>query len=100
ADAGTATTLDWVGSDGQHGGGLIAPGVTSMRTQLRASTQLRAKQTPEQKGWLARDTDAAIATGTLYSAVALLDNAARELAPDRLLLTGGDAQALAPHLAR
>lgn len=99
ADAGTAITLDWVAADGRHGGGLIAPGVISMRAALRASTQLRPADAPAHSHWLASDTDAAIATGTLRSATALLDNAVRELAPDRLLLTGGEAALLAEHLA-
>lgn len=100
ADVGTALTLDWVGADGRHGGGLITPGVTSMRTALRAATQLRPTHMPDEHAWLARDTDSAIATGTLRSAVALLDAAASDLAPDRLLLTGGEAAMLAARLNR
>lgn len=99
ADVGTALTLDWVGADGAHGGGLIAPGVNSMRRALRQSTQLRPTQTPDANAWLARDTDSAIATGTLRCAITLLDAAACDLAPERLLLTGGEAALIAPRLA-
>lgn len=100
ADVGTALTLDWVGADGAHGGGLIAPGVNSMRLSLRRATQMRPTHTPDEHAWLARDTDSAIAAGTLRCAIALLDSAVADLAPDRLLLTGGEAALLAPRLAR
>lgn len=100
ADVGTALTLDWVSADGGHGGGLIAPGVNSMRAALRRTTQMRPTHTPDEHAWLARDTDSAIAAGTLRCAIALLDSAAAELAPERLLLTGGEATLIAPRLAQ
>lgn len=103
ADAGTALTLDFVDGliDGQarHRGGLIAPGVATMRDALRRDTQLRPRDDTAAASWLCRDTDSAIAAGTLRSAISLLDSAVRDLAPSRLLLTGGDAHLLAPYLA-
>lgn len=99
ADAGTATTLDWLDAEGRHGGGLITAGLGAMRSTLRANTQLRADDARLQRHWLATDTDTAIAIGTLRSAVALLDNAVADMRPERLLLTGGDAERLAPYLA-
>ncbi len=100
ADVGTALTLDWIDAHAHHGGGLIAPGVTSMRSALRASTQLRPSYMPAVQTGLARDSDSAIATGTLRCAIALLNATAQELAPDRLLLTGGEAEMIAPKLTR
>lgn len=100
ADAGTAITLDWIAADGQHGGGLIAPGLSAMRSALQAKTQLRPGTVEARAKWLASDTDTAISIGTLRSAVALLDSAVDDLQPDRLLLSGGDAETLAPHLAQ
>lgn len=99
ADAGTAMTLDWVGADGRHGGGLISVGLGAMRSTLRDNTQLRPDEGKLQRNWLATDTDTAIAAGTLRSTVALLDNAVAALKPERLLLTGGDAEIIAPYLA-
>lgn len=103
ADAGTALTLDFVDRliDGQarHCGGLITPGVATMRGALRRETQLRPSGDQVAATWLCRDTDSAIASGTLRSLVSLLDAAVRDLAPARLLLTGGDAGLLAPYLA-
>lgn len=100
ADVGTALTVDWIGADGRHGGGLIAPGVASMRLALQAATQLRPTQKSDVPVWLTRDTDSAIATGTLRCASAMLNAAALDLAPERLLLTGGEASLIAPGLAQ
>ena len=99
ADAGTALTLDFVDARGAHRGGLITPGVATMRAALRRQTQLRPSRENAAPVWLARDTDSAIAAGTLRSAISLLDNAVAELGPDRLLLTGGGGAELATHLA-
>jgi len=100
ADAGTALTLDWVDARGRHGGGLIAPGLQTMRSTLQSNTQLPPGNAQTAGGWLATETQAAITLGTLRTAVALLDNAVGELMPERLLISGGDAEILAPHLAR
>lgn len=100
ADVGTALTLDRIAADARHEGGLIAPGVTSMRSALRAVTQLAPTHTQGVPEWLARDTDHAIAAGTLRCAISLLDAAAAQMTPDRLLLTGGEAALLAAHLAQ
>jgi type III pantothenate kinase len=99
ADVGTALTLDWIGADGQHGGGLITPGIGSMRAALRATTQLRPEHLPAIDTWLTQDTASAIAAGTLRSVIALLDGAAAELAPDTLLITGGEAHWVIDRLA-
>ena len=99
ADAGTALTLDFVDGQSQHLGGLITPGVATMRGALRRQTQLRPNSEDSAPAWLSTNTDNAIAAGTLRSAISLLDTAVRDLVPARLLLTGGDAALLAPHLA-
>jgi len=99
ADAGTALTLDFVDGASRHRGGLITPGVATMRGALRRQTQLRPRSEDAAPSWLNTDTDSAIAAGTLRSAISLLDAAVDDLAPARLLLTGGDAALLAPHLA-
>lgn len=99
ADAGTALTLDFVDARARHQGGLITPGVDAMRGALRRRTQLRPNGNDAAARWLSRDTRSAIAAGTLRSAISLLNTAVRDLSPARLLLTGGDAALLAPHLA-
>lgn len=98
ADAGTALTIDFIDAEGRHQGGLIAPGVKTMRESLRERTQLRPAPDRIDDPWLARDTNAAIAAGTRNSAVSLLEAGAAHLAPERLLLTGGDAPLLVERL--
>lgn len=99
---GTALTLDLVDADGRHVGGRIAPSPTLMREALHA----RAAQLPVQGGRFevfAQDTEDALESGCLGSAVALVeqtlrDAAARLSTPPVLLLHGGGADVLAPHL--
>lgn len=98
ADAGTALTLDFVDADGRHRGGLIAPGLTTMRAAIAGGTRLQAEVGEYAPAWLADDTDPAVALGTLQAALSLIGEARRALAPDRLLLTGGEAERIAPHL--
>lgn len=97
-DAGTALTLDFVTADGSHHGGLICPGVATMRRALLGHTQLQLDTPDHALGWLAKDTDPAIALGSLQSALALLENAVRALQPERCIITGGEADLLRPHL--
>lgn len=98
ADVGTALTIDYVAGDGRHAGGLISPGVATMRDAIRADTQVRAADLAPGARMLGRSTDAAVGQGTLHAAVALLEHARASQAPARLLLTGGEAPLLAPHL--
>jgi type III pantothenate kinase len=95
---GTALTLDLLGADGIHHGGLIAPSPALMRESLAQ----RAPQLPEQGGVVvdfATDTLDALASGSTLSARALVERslhaAARRIgAMPTLLLSGGGAAAL------
>lgn len=99
---GTALTLDLVDADGRHVGGRIAPSPTLMREALHG----RAAHLPVQGGRydvFAQDTEDALESGCLGSAVALVEQTLRDAAarlpvPPALLLHGGGADALAPHL--
>lgn len=97
-DAGTALTVDYVDADGRHGGGLISPGVSTMRDAIRADTQVRAAEREPLAELLGRSTDAAVGQGTLYAALGLIGRARASLNPERVFLTGGEASWLAPHL--
>ena len=102
AGVGTALTVDLLDAAGRHVGGRIAPSPTQMREALHG----RARQLPVEGGRylpFAGDTDDALASGCLGAALGLLahsrDAAAQRLgAPVPLLLHGGGAAALAPHL--
>ena len=99
---GTALTIDLLDADGQHRGGRIAPSPALMREALHA----RAAQLPVVGGVyveFADDTETALASGCEGAALALVERsqqAATALlgtAP-RLLLHGGGATTLLPHL--
>lgn len=103
AGVGTALTIDLLDAQGQHHGGRIAASPTTMREALHA----RAVQLPPQGGQymeFADDTDDALASGCDGAAIALIERSREQArqrlqAPVDLLLHGGGAPALLPHLA-
>ncbi|MEN5059321.1 type III pantothenate kinase [Luteimonas sp. TWI1416] len=101
---GTALTIDLLDADGRHLGGRIAPSPTLMREAL----QRRVAQLPATGGRyleFASDTDDALASGCEGAAVALVERSLVQaemrigVTPD-LLLHGGGAADLQPHLPR
>jgi type III pantothenate kinase len=104
-DAGTAATFDLVLADGQHLGGLILPGVEMMRTSLLSGTQIPRIEAEPSEGLWAADTAPAVAAGSLHAIAALASRLYDRLATQvqtapRFVLTGGDAERLAPALDR
>ena len=107
ANAGTALTLDAVSAGGRHLGGAIIPGSTAMIAGIIKGTNgigRRARGARASRRRLfAADTASALAAGAQFAAAALIDRAvdeaARELrAVPLLILTGGAAPDLKPHL--
>jgi len=104
AGAGTALTLDALAADGQHLGGLIAPGPQLMQQSLLEAT---ARVRPERLGdilELADNTADAVASGCWHAAAALIERFATRMAPrlgatPTLILGGGDAARLVPLLS-
>lgn len=100
-DCGTAITIDALAADGQHLGGLIVPGLATMRRALLDNTsgiELRG-EAMEAVSLLARDTEGAVRGGTLYAAVAVIDRVVADvraaLGKDvARIITGGDAPIL------
>ena len=103
AGAGTALTLDALTVDGQHLGGLIAPGVQLMQRSLGVAT-VHART--EQAGDIvdvARNTADAVTSGCWHAAAALIERFVERMGPalggaPTLLLGGGDAARLLPLL--
>lgn len=101
ADLGSALTVDVLRADGRHLGGIIVPGLQAMRHGLNLGTALGMSQVslPDAPK-LGVDTESGIAAGALLALAGAVDGAvriAREmhgLSP-QLLITGGDANALA-----
>jgi type III pantothenate kinase len=103
ASAGTALTIDRLEPDGRHAGGLIAPGLAAMRAGLVAAAPALAGHVDGHAGpGLAVDSADAIASGCLQAALALIErcrSAGPGAPPWPLLLSGGDAARVRPHLA-
>jgi len=94
-DCGSALTLDILDHQGRHLGGVIAPGLRLMGDALTRGTSLPALG-GAVTATLGRDTQAAMAAGTLQALQGLVDRCRRQAPADaRLLLTGGDAGVIA-----
>jgi len=106
-DAGTAITIDVVAADGEHEGGYILPGLDLMRRALTDDTgdlaQFTAGEAADAGAAPApgRTTATAIAHGAVAAACALIDRCAHPSSGDnrRVVVTGGDAGRIVPHLA-
>ncbi len=105
-DAGTATTLDWLDGSGRHRGGLILPGLDLMRDSLNLRTAGIGWQTTGKRPAVFADNTAdAVIGGALHGTAATVRwflDAAREASGGecpRLVLSGGNAEALAIKLA-
>lgn len=103
---GTAMTLDAVSETGQHLGGMIVPGPDLMMSSLMHNTSdiaARAAQGAQDDVFFADNTLGCVYQGALHAAVALIEAAHARLAttagPVRLLLTGGAASRIQPHLS-
>jgi type III pantothenate kinase len=95
-DCGTAITVDVLGSDGRHMGGLISPGLTTMRNSLVSEAAALEFNHSIASLELAANTQAAIANGTLMAATGLISTTLQGLSDEyRLVITGGDAKQLA-----
>ncbi|HEV2622924.1 MAG TPA: type III pantothenate kinase [Frateuria sp.] len=100
---GTALTLDALAADGQHLGGLIAPGPRLMQQSLIGAT---AQVRPRNDGVLvdsADNTADAVVSGCWQAAAALVERFVARMAPrlggtPAVRLDGGDAAGLAPLL--
>jgi type III pantothenate kinase len=106
---GTALTIDLVDHDGQHRGGLIAPGPEMMlaslldRTHGIAERASRGGRRRHTIGPLADNTRDAIAAGCLTAAAAVIDRTIHQLARELgvrpvVFLTGGGAGSVHPLL--
>jgi len=99
-DAGTALTLDWVDENGQHLGGWIIPG---FRLQQQAVIGQTAKvfnnSMQHAQVALGTDTSSCLQNGCLSAAVAVILQGFSLQTATKVVLTGGDANLLLPHLS-
>ncbi len=97
---GTALTVDALGSDGRHHGGLIAPSPALMQRALVDATSGIRPTAPGSVVELACDTADAIASGSWLAAAGLIERmvgraGAWAASPPAIVLHGGDARTLA-----
>lgn len=99
-DAGTALKIDVVSAQAKHLGGSISPGIKMALSALQRNTAQLPQVHAEFDGQLGTDTIGCMRYGVVMSAVALIDRSVAALEGDySVILTGGDAALLAPHLA-
>jgi len=102
ADLGTAATIDLVDAKGQHRGGYIVPGIDLMRQALGIGTEgVSADDVALAPGAWGRATDECVAGGGRRALASLVASAVADpaAAGATLVLTGGDAERVAPWLA-
>lgn len=103
-DCGTAVTLDALTADGNFAGGVIFPGLALLRQSLAQGTAALPVAPGAVTSCLARSTADAIAAGTLYGLAGALERVLQEfertLGQLQMYITGGDAEQIAPYLAR
>lgn len=104
-DCGSAMTIDLVRADGQHQGGIIVPGLSMQLESMHHSLARVGKPCPVNNviGW-GRDTASAMMAGGMFSLVGgiefAMEYAKRDLGGyPRLIMTGGDAPQINPHLS-
>ncbi len=108
-DAGSAVTVDWIDDSGSFCGGAILPGLglqsRSLATETEALPQLQWDQ-PGSVSVPGKNTRDAIRGGILVGVSAAIDELivryrqTAQVGPDQLqvVVTGGDAATISPHL--
>lgn len=101
-DAGSAVTIDFVTSAGQHIGGFILPGSRMFRDCLLANTSIPRDADTEPGAVLGRDTATSVALGGLNAAAGIVERfttgSAALFPAERpvVVVGGGDAGQLVP----
>ncbi|MFQ5861595.1 MAG: type III pantothenate kinase [Candidatus Brocadiales bacterium] len=100
-DVGTAITIDVISNKGEFLGGVIAPGLESLKEALHTRTAFLPKvsvQRPQHV--LGKDTEKAVRTGLYWGGVGVIEKITKKLIEElgnkpSVLATGGDAELLA-----
>jgi type III pantothenate kinase len=98
-DCGTAVTIDVLGLNGEHQGGLILPGFGLMQHALLEHTAIPFNGDIARTGLLATDTESAIAAGGVNAVAALVERVQQDVGKElgaaiTVVLTGSDAERL------
>jgi type III pantothenate kinase len=101
-NAGTALTVDALAADGRFEGGLIVAGPALMRRSLdRGTAGLRLTEGVFEA--FPKSTPDAITSGAIHACVGAIERmcgamAERGMPPERIVISGGAAPEIAPHL--
>lgn len=104
ADAGTCLTLDFLGPDGKHWGGIISPGLQMRFAAMSKFTaRLPIAHVSNWQGLLGNSTESCLAAGAVSGMVGEIEFQLKQFkirhsAETLLVLAGGDADYLAHHL--
>jgi len=98
-DCGTAITVDLLDAQGRHLGGFISPGLTLMKKSLAGGTAALPFSDTAYPLEPANFTEAAIYSGALLAAIGLIEQVVAKQSKQLVILTGGDAALIAPHLS-
>ena len=97
---GTAITVDYLNKKGQHLGGMISPGLQLMRKSLCKGASDLPYIDQHYPVAPADSTESAIYAGTIFAATGLIEKSINKFEHcKKIVLTGGDAQVIAQHLA-
>lgn len=102
-DCGTAVTIDAMDAGGVHRGGIIFPGIVSMRRAMLAETDIACRKESGEVNVLADNTSDAIYTGCLTAVAGGIQRAVNIMREqcglfDWIIITGGDAELILPVL--
>ncbi|HUY86193.1 MAG TPA: type III pantothenate kinase [Acidimicrobiales bacterium] len=103
-DFGTATTFDCISKAGEYLGGAIVPGIEiSMDALFAHAAALRRVELVEPRRIIGKNTVESIQTGAVYGFASQAEGLCRkleeEMGESKVVLTGGLAEVIAPHLS-
>ncbi len=103
-NCGTALTLDALSAQGEFLGGVILPGLATQRACLLTHTQGVREVEGNSADCFARSTADGVAAGTFFGCLGAIERIIGEYRrvlgePMQVLITGGDAAQLLPHLS-
>jgi len=104
-DCGTATTIDGISASGQHLGGFIIPGYTTMQEMLVNNTydiELARKTLPSIN--FSSSTEECVNSGCYLATISIIDRVVTSMQGDfgkqvHCIITGGNAEIVIGHLA-
>ncbi len=102
-DCGTAVTIDVLDGEGNHLGGMIAPGMSLMKRTLLINTSDIDEVDEKQSDFLGRSTGGSVQSGVVQAIVGMIERTLFKLQkefnrPFLPVLTGGDAELIRKNL--